>query len=65
MLLIGMFLEYTNQSSTGTTAHYDGSIHSGTINGLSAIILGAIILMLSIIAYYLYKKEKEKFNKMK
>ncbi len=62
ILMVGLYLELTHQSTTGNTAQYDGTPLSQTLDGLSTIYLGVLILLIALIARLMYKQEKKKFN---
>jgi hypothetical protein len=61
---IGVYLKSDNQFSDGLTAGRYGNIHHGMITGFIGMFLGILILLLSIWTYRIFKKEKQKFDKM-
>jgi hypothetical protein len=65
ILLMGIYLQISGHYSKGyTTARYSRA-YEGVINGYSGIFLGIVVLLLSIYAFKTYKKEKEKFRKLR
>ncbi|MDR1761997.1 MAG: hypothetical protein LBR55_06060 [Bacteroidales bacterium] len=63
VLLAGIFLQFTHQTSTGI---YHGIFHdtisTPTINGFVAICLGILILIFSFIWFRMYRKEKKEWD---
>jgi uncharacterized membrane protein YiaA len=62
---IGVYLNFTNQSSESITTDKFGHVHHGVITGFSGMFVGVIILLLSVWTFWMYKVERKKFKKMK
>jgi hypothetical protein len=65
ILAIGIYLRFTNQFSEGYTAGRSGVIQHGMIDGDICIILGIIMLLMSYGSYWMYKENKEIYEKKK
>lgn len=63
VLSVGIFLQYTHQTSTGIYHHrFHNTISTPTINGFVAICLGILILIFSFIWLRVYCKEKKEWD---
>jgi|GEM_PF-2660386 len=69
VLLIGIFMQITNQSSEGfvySIRNYgDSTAYSQVINGFVVIYLGVFLLLLSLFHLYFYRKDKKKWDNWK
>jgi hypothetical protein len=61
---IGLFLKLSNQISWGTYTNRFGDTSQRMVNGMSALIIGFLLLVLSFIFWKGYKREKEKLKNM-
>lgn len=66
ILGIGCYLKFKNLTSTGGAYknRHGIVIQPGTIDGNGTIILGLLILICSLITYYIYNSEKKKREKV-
>ena len=64
IVLIGVYLKKTEQSSEGFTAGRLGNVHQGFLTGFSCFFLGIVILIISFFSYRQYKDDKKKYENM-
>lgn len=64
ILGVGTYLQLTNQSTTGNSSQYDGTPLSQTLDGLSTIYLGIIVLLIALLTYFMYKRELRQYRKL-
>jgi hypothetical protein len=63
-IILGLYLWYTKQSSTGAPGGWVGFMDYGIVNGPIAFSLGILCLLWSIGIYFMYKKKKKEYDEM-